>query len=196
MAGRPQLVSSEERRERIEAVAARVFGAKGFADTRIDEIVELSGVSKPALYREYASKSHLFAAVIERHAALRAASAVRAFSREGSIHDRLVAMIEAWFVEVEKDPTSFRLAALPVPNDEVIASSAAARHALQIRHDVQLIRAFVPNVPDSEVQALGEVVRGALVTLASWWLLHPEVPRSVPVDVMVRLCDGLIATNN
>jgi AcrR family transcriptional regulator len=195
MAGRPPLISAAERQRRVLSAAATVFSFHGYDIATLDEIAVISEVSKPAIYRLFASKAHLYAAVVEHHAAERATAAVQAFMVEGTVHFKLHSMIDAWFVEVETNPTSYLLSARPVPAHPVIEAAAAARHALQINHDILLIRALAPHVPEAEIEPIGEVVRGALVTLASWWLKHPETPRSVPVAAMMRVCEGIQRTH-
>ena len=162
----------------------------------MDEIVRRSGVSKPAVYRAYPSKSHLYAAVIERAANEAAAAALDAFAAaSGSAAERLRAMIDAWFERVERDPTAHRLARRDVPDDPVIAEAAARIRAMQVGNDVRLIRALAPHVPGAEVEPLGEVIRSSLLALAHWWSEHPEVSRDVPVAVMTRLCAALAASD-
>ncbi|WP_280155857.1 helix-turn-helix domain-containing protein [Piscinibacter sp. XHJ-5] len=46
--------------------ACEVFGEKGYAAARTEEIAELAGVSKGTLYRYYPSKEELFKAAISR----------------------------------------------------------------------------------------------------------------------------------
>lgn len=60
MAGRPPLINARELHERITFAAASVFAEKGFDAATIDEIVRRADISKPALYRVYESKGHLY----------------------------------------------------------------------------------------------------------------------------------------
>src|SRR2546429_237692 len=46
----------------------------------------------------------------------------------------------------------------------------------------------------AQVEPLAEVVRSSLTGLALWWLDHPDVPRAVLVDVMLRVTAGVLAT--
>ena len=45
--------------------ALQVFVSKGYSDTRMDDIVEMSGLSKGAIYHHYKSKKDLFISLIE-----------------------------------------------------------------------------------------------------------------------------------
>jgi AcrR family transcriptional regulator len=55
----------EERQHEILEAALRIFVRKGYADTRMDDIVEATGLSKGAIYHHFASKHELFVALIE-----------------------------------------------------------------------------------------------------------------------------------
>jgi AcrR family transcriptional regulator len=64
MTPRPDV--SEERREQIIAAAIAVFAQHGFHDTRMDDIVKESGLSKGALYWYFESKDDIIAAIMDR----------------------------------------------------------------------------------------------------------------------------------
>ena len=52
-------------KNRIMDAALQVFVSKGYSDTRMDDIVEMSGLSKGAIYHHYKSKKDLFIPLIE-----------------------------------------------------------------------------------------------------------------------------------
>lgn len=53
-------------RQTLVRVATDLFGARGFADTSLGEVVASSGVTKGALYHHFRGKEDLFAAVYEQ----------------------------------------------------------------------------------------------------------------------------------
>ena len=57
--------SKEERQYQILEAAMEVFVINGYANTRMDDIVQKSGLSKGALYHYYPSKKDLFIALID-----------------------------------------------------------------------------------------------------------------------------------
>jgi AcrR family transcriptional regulator len=193
MAGRPPLIDANEMHRRITAAAASVFAEKGFDAATIDEIVGRAGISKPALYRVYESKSHLYSALIEEHARETARVALAALANaEGTIVDRLPAMIHAWFAQVRFQPDLFRILHRDPPGDAIVRAACHRIKALQVGNDVGLLRKFATTLPEEEVEPLGEVLRSSLVSLALWWLDHPDAPQDVPVAAMVRVCRGLL----
>jgi len=54
-------------RVRILDAATKVFALRGRAGARIEEIAELAGVNKQAIYYHFEDKDSLFAAVLDRH---------------------------------------------------------------------------------------------------------------------------------
>ena len=52
-------------KNRIMDAALQVFVSKGYSDTRMDDIVDMSGLSKGAIYHHYKSKKDLFISLIE-----------------------------------------------------------------------------------------------------------------------------------
>lgn len=62
MSPRPDV--SEERREQIVDAAAKVFARRGFKDSRMDDIVKESGLSKGLLYWYFKNKDAVIEAVV------------------------------------------------------------------------------------------------------------------------------------
>jgi AcrR family transcriptional regulator len=183
-----------QRRTLIEAAAARLFAARGYEATTVEDIVRAAGVSKPMLYRHFESKQELHMRLLERRRDELAAAPLDSFlGAQGSPGERLPAMIDAWFAHVEQHPDSSRLLFQDITSDPELR---ALQHELRRRQraaDVALLREFGPPLPERELEPLGEIIRSSLTGLALWWLDNPEVPRSVAVAAIVRLIRGLLA---
>ena len=57
--------STDNSKEQILEAAMKVFVKKGYSQTRMEDIAELSGLSKGAIYHHYDSKKSLFLALID-----------------------------------------------------------------------------------------------------------------------------------
>src|SRR5262249_47956078 len=61
-------MAAEDRREQIIEVAVRLFSQKGFRGTTTKEIALAAGVNEAIIFRHFATKSELYAAIIDRKA--------------------------------------------------------------------------------------------------------------------------------
>jgi AcrR family transcriptional regulator len=59
-------LSSEERREQLLTVGARLFSENPYDDVWIEQVAEIAGVSRGLLYHYFPTKRDFFAAVVER----------------------------------------------------------------------------------------------------------------------------------
>ena len=64
--GRPPKELAGDVETRILDAAQRVFLAKGYQSSTIDEVAELAPASKPTIYAHFARKEALFAQVVRR----------------------------------------------------------------------------------------------------------------------------------
>ena len=63
--GHSTRMRGETRRNQIVAVAAELFASKGFSGTTTKEIAEVAGVSEAIIFRHFASKDKLYAAILD-----------------------------------------------------------------------------------------------------------------------------------
>jgi AcrR family transcriptional regulator len=61
----PKRLPARKRRQQLLDVALRVFAAKGYAATTMDDIAEAAGVTKPLLYQHFASKRALYLELVD-----------------------------------------------------------------------------------------------------------------------------------
>jgi AcrR family transcriptional regulator len=192
--GRPPSFPADELEARITRSAIREFSERGYDSATIDAIVVASGVSKPVLYRAFGSKSELYCKLLERCANELALAAMQAFVHtEGSAVDRFRVIIDSWFGVLETRPDQWRLLNNATSTDPEVEDTLRTVARMQLRNDVVMIRAFLPALPETEIEPIAEAIRGSLIAIGTWWLANPKVERHVPVDAMTRLCAGLLA---
>lgn len=61
-------MSAEERREQIVRVAVSLFSRRGFRGTTTKEIAQAAGVSEAIIFRHFATKEELYAAILDHKA--------------------------------------------------------------------------------------------------------------------------------
>jgi AcrR family transcriptional regulator len=189
-------LSAGERRALIEDAAARLFAERGYSSTTVQDIVSAAGVSKPMLYRHFESKKDLQKKLLARRRDELAAAPLDEFLRasHSPAEQRLLAMIDAWFAHVECHPHTSRNLFQDAVGDPEIEALQRELRAQQRAADVALLREFAPQLPETELEPLGEIMRSALTGLALWWLDHPDVPRSVVVAAVLRTTQGVLLT--
>jgi AcrR family transcriptional regulator len=61
-----RIAQGEETRSKLLAAAGELFGARGYNDTSLDDIVAAAGVTKGALYHHFEGKEDLFRVLFEQ----------------------------------------------------------------------------------------------------------------------------------
>lgn len=75
-------MAAEDRREQIIEVAVRLFSQKGFRGTTTKEIATAAGVNEAIIFRHFATKSDLYAAIMDRKACSTEVQAMRKALKE------------------------------------------------------------------------------------------------------------------
>ncbi|MFK4107444.1 TetR/AcrR family transcriptional regulator [Streptomyces sp. NPDC002176] len=99
-------LSTEERREQLLAVGARLFSESPYDDVWIERVAEIAGVSRGLLYHYFPTKRDFFAAVVERESErmLRMTAAVP----DVPVREQLGAGLDAYLGYVEAHAHGFR----------------------------------------------------------------------------------------
>ena len=100
-------ISGEERKERIVRAAENLFAKKGFKGTTTKEVAKDAGISEAVIFRYFADKSDLYAAIINRccddkHGNLKLAGRVKGKSGKGAF-----IAIADYFLELYAEDTTF-----------------------------------------------------------------------------------------
>jgi AcrR family transcriptional regulator len=181
-------IPAEERRALILLAAGRTFARDGYAGARIEDIAAAAHVTKPIVYRHFASKKALYMALLEKHEA-DLPGFIEAIDPDGLSLDELVrAILEHWFDYVRKNQHAWFMLFRDRSGDEEIQ---ALRQRVNLRaRDV--IAAFTSEyadgrIPADQIEPTAEAITNGLAGLALWWIDNPEVPKEVPVDVGTRV---------
>ncbi len=109
-----QAERTEATRAALVAAGRSLFGERGFADTPIEDLASVAGVTRGALYHHFASKEDLFAAVFEAVETELMAAAHRGSLAGADAWDRLRRGCRA-FLEACGDSAIQRIALLDAP---------------------------------------------------------------------------------
>jgi AcrR family transcriptional regulator len=191
IAARQKRLPSAERRELILESAARLFGEQGYAGTTLDEIAAASNVTKPILYRHFASKKALYLALLERHRD----DLPRFFERVPAdlpFDERVEAILETWFAYVEEHGYAWRMLFRDSGGDDEIHAFRRGNYDRAREVLAGFIRSQ-KGIPKGEVEPLAEFLRTGGAGLALWSLDHPEVSRATLVATAGRVLAAIRA---
>lgn len=152
----------EERRGQILDVASRVFARKGLTGTRIADIAAEGEMSQGLIFRYFASKEEVFAAVIEK--ALQSATdlAQTALEQPCSPLGKLRWLLQVSFEGMWRKP-DYVLVVMHALNSETTPPEVREMVLEQSQRTLQLYRRLIV-----EGQEVGEIVEGDpdMLTLA------------------------------
>ncbi|GAB3209458.1 transcriptional regulator, TetR family [Marinactinospora thermotolerans DSM 45154] len=193
----PRRVDREARREEILTAAVRVFAAKGFAATRVEDVARAAGIGKGAVYLYFDSRDALLEAAFEAFAADSARLLGQARDGEGRALDRLVGLLRSVLATLAERPELAR-----VLLDLWAAGRDTARPAFDMAALYREYRALIadllrqaqaqgdvgPNVGDGHAAVVVGAVEGCVLQ----WLVDPEVALEELVEPVIEVClDGL-----
>ena len=162
---RTQGERTAQTRTALTTAARRLFGAEGFADVGAERIAREAGMTRGALYHQFADKADLFAAVldeVEAEIAQRVVGAVAGFDPADTTA-MLLAGAGAW-LDASAEPDLQRIVLLDGPS----VLGWDRWREICLRHTVGLIAALLQDGIDraslapQPVQALTHVLVGAV----------------------------------
>jgi len=162
---RTQGERTAQTRAALITVARRLFGAEGFAEVGAERVAREAGMTRGALYHQFADKADLFAAVldeVEAEIAQRVVSAVAGFDPADTT-GMLQAGAGAW-LDASTEPDLQRIVLLDGPS----VLGWDRWREICLRHTVGLIAALLQegiyrgSLQPQPVQALTHVLVGAV----------------------------------
>jgi AcrR family transcriptional regulator len=193
---RTQASRSAATRAALVTAARPLFATKGYAAVGTDEVARAAGVTRGALYHQFAGKEELFAEVfeqVEREITERIAADVFAGGGEPAavLHDG----IDAWLAACA-EPEVHRIVLIDAP----AALGWERWRAIGERYGVGLVEAAIQSLidaralPDQPVRPLAHVLVGALEE-AALYASRAEDREAATTEVraaLVALVDGLL----
>lgn len=198
---RTQADRSAATREALVAAARRLFAAQGFADVSTDAIAAEAGVTRGALYHQFADKIALFDAVldtVEAEIAARLAAAAAAAAVSDPVEGMRQA-VRAW-LEICVEPETRRIALIDGPS---VLGWARWREVCQ-RHVFGLVQAVLTQGMDmgrirpQPVRPLTHVLMGASDEAALYVAEATDraQARTEMTEVLNKLIDGIATAHD
>jgi AcrR family transcriptional regulator len=131
--GQSRELVAENQRERLLAALVAVVAERGYVDTTVKDLLDLSGVSRSAFYRHFASKQECFLAAFDGILGKATEQVVTAFMQKGSWEERLTGALDAFAAFVAAQPAAARISFVDyyAVGPEAMDRAEAATTALQ-----------------------------------------------------------------
>lgn len=159
------------KRDRILAVALKLFDERGFVNTTLDDLAEHIGVSKPFIYAHFRSKAELLAVICAQGIAISMEVIDRALAAEGPARERLAAFVHEFVMAVLSSQEHVAIYARE--ETSLDAADRVAIRRLRKEFDRKLValldrgvRSGEFSLPETPIAALA---LGGLVSWASVW---------------------------
>jgi len=104
-----KLELQDRRKEQIMSAALSVVVAKGYDQSRMDDIVEKSQLSKGAIYWYYKSKEEVYLSLVDYWFVQYSSGVVDTLKQQESASDQLKALFDFFIEQFDKNPTTFKL---------------------------------------------------------------------------------------
>jgi AcrR family transcriptional regulator len=180
----------DQRRAVIVEAAGRLFGERGYDGTRLDDVAAAAGVTKPILYRHFADKEGIYLALLERHRADLDRFVVPA---EGTLEERLRAVLEIWLDYVEAHAYAWRMLFRDTGGGPGVQAFRVDVHARARSVLAGMIGALAQErIPEREREPLGELLSMGMASLVLWWIDDPAATREAILDAIARVWIGVL----
>jgi AcrR family transcriptional regulator len=195
---RTQEERSAATRDALISAARRLWGLRGYAEVGTPEIATAAGVTRGAMYHQFADKATLFGEVVEaveQDVMARMATLV-AESGATTPADAIRAAVDAW-LEVSGDPEVRQLILLDAPS--VLGWAAfrdvAQRYSLGMTEQLLTEAIRAGQLARQPVRALAHVLIGALdeAVMAIATADDPKRARRETGEVLHRLINAMLS---
>lgn len=195
---RTQEQRSAATRDALISAARKLWGERGYADVGTPEIAKEAGVTRGAMYHQFADKAALFRAVVEavEQDVMARMAATVASSGATTPADAIRAAVDAW-LDVSGDPEVRQLVLLDAPAVLGWAGfrDVAQRYSLGMTEQLLTEAIRAGQLVRQPVRPLATVMIGALdeAAMAIATAEDPKRARKEIRFVLRRLIDGMLS---
>jgi AcrR family transcriptional regulator len=194
---RTQEERSAATRDALIAAARKLWGLRGYAEVGTPEIATAAGVTRGAMYHQFADKATLFSEVVEvvEQDVLARMATLVAESGVTTPADAIRAAVDAW-LDVSGDPEVRQLILLDAPS--VLGWAAfrdvAQRYSLGMTEQLLTEAMRAGQLVEQPVRPLAHVLIGALdeAAMAIATADDPKRTRRETGEVLHRLIDAML----
>jgi AcrR family transcriptional regulator len=192
-----QRLPAADRRVTIVDAALEVFGRRAYDDVSLDEVAARAGVTKPILYRHFASKEELYVKLLDEQAEAMERKGWDAAGNGAPTPIHVVRLIvDSVFQHLERTPFALRTLEFEPAPSPAIASAQQRVSTYVSREALSVLLALRPDLRTRDPAARAALepycamIAGAQARAARWWLDNKHIERD---EMVVRVVDFLEA---
>lgn len=172
----------EERRRAVLAGALTVFSQKGYAATTMDDVAEVVGLSKAALYGYFASKEELFAAVLAHPPMADLVGLMAATGPNGPPADpeEFLSRLALGYLRMFRDPGRLGLLRIILAEGGRHPGVSAAFLTAVVDRGSELVASFLNQAGLGPATRLQPLVQAFFGMLFSWVVMHRVLSQAPP----------------
>lgn len=195
MTARRRIETMEENRAKLIAAARKMFAAKGFAESSMDELTGEVGLTRGALYHNFGDKKGLLGAVVAEIDGEMAASAQQAGTAAGNDWEGLLAEGAA-YIAMALDPEVRRIVLLDGPAFLGDPSRWPSQNAcLQVTKQTVAKLVSEGVMKPIDIEAAARLLSGAALNAALWVAASDEPQTILPraIEAFRLMATGFLA---
>lgn len=186
----------EEWRFRIMQVARTLFNERGYDETRMEEIAEVAGISRPRLYAFFPGRRELFEAIITQDAQGLAGELLLELARATDLDGKVRALVDVFFrfVEVRQDRNRLLYSEAAQSDPALGELMRTVRSALAETFSNQLAEMAGADRGHAERRLMSHAVIALAEGAATAWMSGPHLDRDratrIVTEVALRAFGG------
>lgn len=181
----------ESHRLRLAQAALVMFGARGYHDTSVDDIVARAQVSKSTFYEFYESKEHCFRELLAGEGGALLQAVMDAASRGEGHRDRMrrgiSAFVEACFAQSALARVMLVESVGLSPSVEEVRHHLQGRFAHMVAEEIRLAVVEDPFYAGHDPEVFGRAVVGAVSDSVGYFLTNPGPDAESLADGLCRV---------
>lgn len=176
----PRRLPKLEREQQLLDVAEKLFIAKGYDRTSIEDVARAAGVTRPIVYEHHGSKEGLYVACVKRARDGFARELAAALADVGDPREQLRIAGDVFFRILERDPERWVVlfGGAAVPLIGVLGERLTELRFQTVAGITARLRSVVADGDPERIEAFAQAVSGVGEQLGRWWMHHRTIPRA------------------
>ena len=164
-------MTGKQRREQLVQVGRKLFAAKGYEGTSVEEIAAAAGVSKPVVYEHFGGKEGLYAVVVDREIEALLSVIQSALTSRGTSREIIERAALGLLDYIEGSTDGFRILVRDSPPGQQTGTFASLMSDVASQVEHILVAAFKRHRLDPEAAPMyAQMLVGMVAMTGQWWL--------------------------